>query len=641
MSFIDCLLNAQNTTPDTIRVYNLGEVIITANQDNITRTTMSSEVTASEIRSLNASSVVSAISLVPGVHTTLSPKNESQIFLRGFTQTQVALFMDGVPIYLPYDQLLDLSLLPTCSIEKITLSKSMPSVLYGPNAMGGIVNIVTAQRMGPLQASVNVQTGTTTLTSAEVSGSLHQFFWNASGEYSVSPGFSMSQKAPITLLQDGDTRKNSQFTKRSAFLKTGFQHIANLDVALSFFVVDDDMGIPTSMFAVKPRYWRFTDWKKYIGNLMAAIDITNNLNVKGNIYYEKFGNTLDAYDDSTFTSQIKPNAFHSVYDDDTYGVNVSARLIKFLPGVTKGSIAYKKDRHAEIGNFNQPFKRYETDTYSVGIEQDFTIFGEYQIVFGLGNDWLYPVYANGSPLRPSTSLLNGYVGLSRMISDNLHIYGHVSRKSRFPAMKEFYAEVLGRNAPNPDLQPESATNLEIGLEMLSLLKFNITTALFYNDIHGLIQSVVISPGVQQYQNIGTAEFEGGEITTSYRDGGDDLNVNYVYLSARNTTPGAISARLDYRPEHTLNAIYRHSWNWGLSVASEITVVSAFYGVDVDTRIEHELPSCVLFNLSIAQEIMRQYKIFCRVNNLTDAYYQADYGFPQPGREWMIGVTAEW
>ena len=208
-------------------------------------------------------------------------------------------------------------------------------------------------------------------------------------------------------------------------------------------------------------------------------------------------------------------------------------------------------------------------------------------------------------------------------------------------MKEFYTLISGRNAPNPDLHPETATNVEAGLEFVSLLKFTITTALFYNDIHELIQSVVISPGVQQYQNIGTAEFIGGEITTSYRDGGDDLQVNYTYLSAHNTTPGATSSRLDYRPEHMLNATYQHIWKSGFTLSAEMSSVSSFYGVDVDTRLEHELSSYVLFNLGITQEIVQHYKIFCRVNNLADTYYQADYGFPQPGRNWIIGVNAEW
>ena len=46
---------AQNSHSDTLRTYNLGEVIVTADRDNITRTTTSNEVTASEIQSLNAS----------------------------------------------------------------------------------------------------------------------------------------------------------------------------------------------------------------------------------------------------------------------------------------------------------------------------------------------------------------------------------------------------------------------------------------------------------------------------------------------------------------------------------------------------------------------------------------------------------
>jgi iron complex outermembrane recepter protein len=639
--FSPIVTHAETKLIDSTRTYNLGEVVVTADCDNITKTTTSNEINTSEIHLLNTSSVESVLSLVPGIHTTLSPKNEGQIFLRGFSQTQVALLMDGVPIYLPYDQLLDLDFLPVHSIEKITVSKSMPSVLYGPNAMGGVINIVTSQQTGKPTASASAQTGNTNAVSVSASGSLSQFYIDISGGYTKSDGFTMSGSAPSTILQSGSVRKNSQFEKRSAFIKAGFQRIANMDAALSFLVVDDVKGIPTSMFTSKPRYWRFTDWRKYITNLMLNTDVVNDLSIRGNLYYEKFNNTLDSYDDNTFTSQIKPFAFHSIYDDDTFGANISARAIGLLYGITKASMTFKNDRHAEMGNFNQSFKKYEIETYSLGLEQDFSMFSDYQIVIGVGNDWMRPVYANGLQLRPSTSLINGYYGMSKVISEDIKASVHVSRKGRFPAMKEFYSEILGRNAPNPNLKSEITLNTEIGCDILVWEKMNFRTVVFYNDVNDLIQSVLISSGVQQYQNIGTAVLKGAEISISYRTEQNQINANYAYLSSRNTTKGVVSTHLEYRPEHTLNIVYRHSWEIGLCVSAEMSTVSSFYGVDVDSRVQQKMSSYALFNIGITQEITSHYKIFCRVNNLTDKFYQADYAFPQPGREWIAGITASW
>ncbi|RPI04728.1 MAG: TonB-dependent receptor [Ignavibacteriae bacterium] len=596
---------------------------------------------AAEIISLNATTLESALSRMPGIHTTLSPKNESQIFLRGFSQTQVAMLMDGVPIYLPYDQLLDLDFLSVHSIEKITVTKSMPSVLYGPNSMGGIVNIVTAQRSEPPHASVTAQAGNENSFRADASGSYNQFYLNAGGAYSNSNGFAMSGSAPESIFQSGSLRSNSQSMKRSAFIKTGFQDISTIDAAVSLLVADGDKGIPTSMFTAKPRYWRFTDWGKTIANFMVAADLSRSMTIRGNVYYEKFGNTLDAYDDSLFLTQLKPSSFHSVYDDDTYGVNGSLRIEGLFAEVTKVSAAYKKDRHTESGNFNQPFKRYETDTYSVGLEQDLLLFKEYHVVAGMGNDWMVPVYANGSSLRASVSLLNGYLGISKLFFEETTLYAHISRKGRFPAMKEFYAEILGRNSPNPDLKSEIALNTEAGVDFNFMPQLKLHSAVFLNDIQDLIQSVVIRPGVQQYQNIGQAEFRGIEVSAAYDQPIGQFSLNYIYLSARNTTPGAATSHLEYRPEHTFNAAYRKTWDIGLTFSGEITAVSSFYGVDVDTRVQHELSSYTLINIGVTQAITSEVRVFARVNNLLDKFYQADYGFPAPGREWLIGLSGDW
>ncbi len=634
------IVEAEIKSKDSIRTYNLGEVIVMADRDNIIKATSSSEIRMDEIVAMNATTIGTALSFVPGIHTTLSPKNEGQILLRGFNQTQVAIYLDGAPIYLPYDQLLDLDFLPTHATEKITISKSMPSVLYGPNAMGGIVNIVTKQRADKPYAFVHLHAGNSYASSVGAFYSLDKFYFNVSGEFVKSDGFPMSSSAPNTILQSGGLRRNSQSTKRSGFIKAGFQRIANIDAAFSLLIVDDVKGIPTSMFTSKPRYWRFTDWRKNVANLTLNTDISNKLSLRGNIFYEKFNNTLDAYDDGNFKTQTKPYAFHSVYDDDTFGANSSLRFTGFEFGVSKATVAYKNDRHAEMGNFNQPFRKYEIETYSIGFEQDILLINDFQFVIGIGKDWMRPVFANGAPLRSSTSLINGYLGVGKMVLENLKLYGHAARKSRFPAMKEFYAEILGRNAPNPNLNPEIALNTEFGAELF-FQNINFRTAFFLNDVDGLIKTVLIDSAVQQYQNIGTAEFKGVEFEASYLDNSNKVAFSYTFLSAINTTKGAKTSILEYRPEHTLNITYNRLWEFGLSLTAEMKVVSSFYGVDVDTRVLKKLSGYSGFNFNISQSVLKHYSIFGRVNNLFDKFYQADYGFPQPGRNWIIGIRGEW
>jgi outer membrane receptor for Fe3+-dicitrate len=87
-----------------------------------------------------------AVNLVPGVVANFDAngrRNESDIFVRGFGRQQVPLMVDGVRIYLPADNRLDFARFLTADVAAIQIQKGYASVLDGPGAMGGTINLVT------------------------------------------------------------------------------------------------------------------------------------------------------------------------------------------------------------------------------------------------------------------------------------------------------------------------------------------------------------------------------------------------------------------------------------------------------------------------------------------------------------------
>lgn len=89
----------------TSNVFELGEVIITnhKNKDTLNR------ITSKTMEAQNKMEVSKALNLLPGVTLTASgPRNESMVSVRGFDLRQVPVYMDGIPVYVPYDGYVDL-----------------------------------------------------------------------------------------------------------------------------------------------------------------------------------------------------------------------------------------------------------------------------------------------------------------------------------------------------------------------------------------------------------------------------------------------------------------------------------------------------------------------------------------------------
>ena len=91
-----------------------------------------------------------AVNLVPGVvaETTGGPRNEQNIYVRGFDRWQVPLTIDGIRVFLPADNRLDFARFLTPDIAEVQIAKGYVSVLDGPGGMGGQINLVSRRPQG-------------------------------------------------------------------------------------------------------------------------------------------------------------------------------------------------------------------------------------------------------------------------------------------------------------------------------------------------------------------------------------------------------------------------------------------------------------------------------------------------------------
>ena len=135
-------------------VFDMGEIVVVGSADGQPGVG-GAVLTSEQIWTFDRKSLDQAVNIVPGVVSTFDAngrRNESDIFVRGFGRWQVPLMVDGVRIYLPADNRLDFSRFLTADIAEIQIQKGYASVLDGPGAMGGAINLVTRKPTKALEA---------------------------------------------------------------------------------------------------------------------------------------------------------------------------------------------------------------------------------------------------------------------------------------------------------------------------------------------------------------------------------------------------------------------------------------------------------------------------------------------------------
>src|SRR5258707_9631664 len=147
-TLVQSAAQAQGTTapgPDNT-IFNLGQIEqVTITGLLFSEAISQSTVSAEEAFKFNATTVDRAIDLVTGAAsgTTGGPRNERLFFIRGFDRFQAPLFVDGIRVYFPADNRVDLSFFLTSNLAEIQVEKGYVSVLSRPGAVGGALHLFT------------------------------------------------------------------------------------------------------------------------------------------------------------------------------------------------------------------------------------------------------------------------------------------------------------------------------------------------------------------------------------------------------------------------------------------------------------------------------------------------------------------
>jgi iron complex outermembrane receptor protein len=627
-------------------MFMLGEVIIKNNKSKDTL----NRVTTKKMESQNKMDVSQALNMLPGVSLTASgPRNESMVSIRGFDLRQVPVYMDGIPVYVPYDGYVDLARFTTFDLAAIDVSKGFSSVLYGPNSLGGAINLISRKpsRILEYDGSFGMINSNGYKGNINIGSNLGKFYVQGGYSYLHRNSFRMSSNYVPSKNEDGGERDNSYRTDQKISFKVGWTPTEKSEYAIGYINQQGEKGNPVyagddvlnSLYA-KPRYWQWPNWDKESYYFISNSNFDDKNSFKTRIYYDRFKNILDSYDNNTYSTQTKPYAFQSNYNDYTYGGNLEYDTQIIPKNDLKIAFHFKEDVHRE-NNLGEPVRNFIDNTILIGIEDVYKISNKFTLVPGVS----YNIRKNKEaedynsttkvisdyPTADASDAFNAQIGFFYQLNENQKLGATVSQKTRFATIKDRYSYRMGTAIPNPDLKPEKAVNYEINYTANLFSKITFQTAVFYSSLTDAILNVSnVAPGKSQMQNFGEAEYMGIEAQLNYLLLQNlAFNVNYTYVERNNLTDPTIHftdvpntkvmGTIEYEPIKLLKLIANSEFN--------SSRISTSYG----TRV----PDYTLLNLYGSGKIAKNFSIDAGVNNIFDKNYSLVEGYPEEGRNFFV------
>lgn len=636
-------------------VFSLGEIKVTASP--LTAGALgSTAIDLEEIRQHDRQTVGEAVDLLPGVNLSkVGARNEQMLYLRGFDLRQVPIYIDGIPIYVPYDGYVDLGRFSTFDLSRIEVSKGFSSTVYGSNTLGGAINLVSRRPRQSFEGEVG---GGLTFTGrgehngsqayANVGTNQGSWYLQASASYTNQDYFRLPGEFSTAKGEDGGRRDNSYQHDSKGSVKFGWTPNASDEYAINYVSQHGVKGVPPyagAVAGVAPRYWQWPYWDKDSVYFLSKTQFGEHA-LKLRLYHDTFKNSLFTYDNANYNSQKLKSSFASWYDDYSNGASIEGDFKLAAANQLRVAWHIKDDVHREH-NAGEPIRRDKDRTRSLGIEDSHAFNERLSLVTGLSFDRRETLEAQdfqNGVVKPfalgSNSASNGQIGLFYRTSATGRLQASVAGKSRFPTIKDRYSYRLGTAIPNADLKMEEATHYELGYADQWNPQLRYAANVFYSDITNLIQSVSIpatqcsSPPCTQMQNVGKATANGIELSL---DGGSGLltyAANYSYLARKNkSNPGVF---LTDTPRHKLFANAAWTIGGGWSSTASVEALSSRYSSADGKQVAGGF---AVANLKAGYRLRSGTLIEGGVRNLFDRLYAYSEGFPEPGRTWFVQFNA--
>jgi vitamin B12 transporter len=631
---------AGQTPADTVE---LNPVIVTATRLPASAAGLPATVTVlrgGDIREQGIHAVFEALRVVPGaaVVQTGSFGGQTSLFVRGGQSNYVKVLVDGVPVNQPGGSF-DFANLTTDNVERIEVVRGPASVLYGSDAVTGVVQIFTRRGTGAGRAEASVRGGTygTLVWEAEASG----------GSQLATYAVSISR-----FTSDGMYAFNNRYHN------TVFSGLARVvpddrtDATLTLRYGDGVFHFPTNG-AGKPRdHNQFS----YGGGPTLGLDLghyfSRQLEARLLLATNETNGGFDNRPDSTADSTRFQNL------DDVRRSSADLRANLYLPSgsvVTLGTVV-EQERERSFNVCQTSFG--DCTTLPIDSARSNAAFYA-QAVTNLGGRFGLTTGVRLEDNQRFGAFVTYRLGAVYRPAGGTRLRVTAGTGFREPSFFENYSP--GYTVGNPDLHPEHSRSWELGVEQWLARERASVSATFFDQrfVDMIDYNPNAAPGAPNYYNVAAADANGVELGLRLAPAGPvSVAASYTYLHTEIANPGydpssgtslAAGQPLIRRPRHSarLDAGYRLTGRGAMSLA--VTYVGDRQDQDFSAfpfpRVI--LPSYARVDLATQIDLLRPrggtpgLAVSARVENLLDHGYEDVKNFPARGRTLLVGGRLGW
>jgi vitamin B12 transporter len=578
-------------------------------------------ITSQDIEQKQERTLPEVLNDVPGLNVvqTGSPGGQTSVFIRGTNANHTKVLIDGIDVSDPSspDDSFDFSQILASDIARVEVLRGPQSGLYGSDAIGGVINIITKGGNGPPHAYGTLEGGSfdTFNQTTGLSGSAGRFSYNFdfahyhSGETDVSP---------VGLVPPGRPLNPDYYDNRTFSTKLGAALTDSFDVGAVLRYLDTDLNSTSDDFLgpeAAPSYSR--DHELFTRGFAHLV-----------LFDGRFEQTIGFGYTGYWRNFLDPNPGALAFGDDPADYHGVREKLDW-----QGTIKLVPGENLVLGAEHQIDRLNNTNPASAHVTNDA---GYIELQSNLGDRFFNAVNFryddNGSfGGHPTFREAPSY----SVPETGTRFKGSVGTGFKAPTLDELYDNYpsFGFFA-NPDLKPETSLGYDAGFEQSLLNKqIEFGSTYFHNDIDNLIE--ITSTGTT-YENIGRATTYGAENFVSYKPWEPlILRADFTYTMANDDITHTELLR---RPKH------KASFNakWQATEALSFTATAVYTGKWVDINRDGTASGLfatpyTLINLAANYDFGNGLSFFARINNLLDRHYQDPIGFQHQGFGVFAGV----
>jgi outer membrane cobalamin receptor len=533
----------------------------------------------------------------------------STVSIRGGNPSSSLILLNGMRLSSPQTGIFDISQLSSDLFSSIDIIESGSGVLYGSNAMSGILNFNTLSQTENQDAEISLGYG-----------SYDDIYSSARGvgrDWSISAAMErFSGRYPFEKFGESFTRTNADFNRVNLLASYDIDSFGDLSYWFNF----GERGVPGPVIFSNPE--RAQDRSLSFGNML----IHNKKFIFGNSIID-LGSSLRYTEDSF--------SFGQGFLDNTEFANTNLQFRgSFISTNTLGDYSIVLEAghdHLSGDNLDPEAGSNINRAWSGAAIQQTTDLIDNQLIANFGSriEWYQDIGV----------LSSNEVGMLYKINDNLSASSSIGNNFRVPAFNELYYLNYG----NADLRVEKNISIPLNFYFNSYINknlgFNIDIGGFFNIYEDMILAIPLTPLVTSARNISNTEIYGYQInsTLDYNLSGVESNITFGYLRQwPEEISGANRFILPNMLQEKITAKISATWK-RLDLTTMINHLSFRY-LSNRQDADRTLPAFTTMDLQaryIFPYSSGDINLSLFADNLTNANYEVIEHFPMPGR--LIGL----